>query len=120
MYHRNKCTPNYIGSDPALKIDMDWTWPETERSCRHCVHGDVNTNGYNPTQPLCLYFKEYNKTHPDLKYDYTRGFETDWNATCRFFMKGENHELEKDAVREFGGEASQSVRITQEARQPPR
>lgn len=89
MYHSNKCTPNYIGSDPALKIDMDWTWPESERSCRHCVHVDVNSNGYNPKQPLCLYFKEYNKTHPDLKYDYTRGFETDWNATCRFFQPRE-------------------------------
>jgi len=56
-----------------------------DRPCQACTFADENKNGYSADSLLCLYHKDYNKTHPGLAQDFTRGMETMRAATCQHF-----------------------------------
>lgn len=94
MYHKNPHTPDDIEHSGFAEgmglIVVGYHNPlyDQQINCDHCTYCERNDNpkACNPTSRLCLLWKDWNKDHPDLAYDFTRGFETMSSYRCNHFQ----------------------------------
>lgn len=105
MYHKNLHTPDDIEhsgfADGMGLVICGYHDPLYDKAinCDHCAYCERNTNPKvcNPTSRLCLFWKDlflfcyWNKDHPDLDYDFTRGFETMSSYRCNHFQANVQH-----------------------------